>query len=574
MEKIKAIFNSKDKPTEEEISKLKEFFMKKENLDLEIEWQEDISISEGFILEIGNKVFDWTKTGRYRQFEREVKSVPLAHDSFISLLKTTIDDFKPSIEGEEIGKVTSIGDGVAKIEGLDSVTYGEIVIFSDGTTGLVMEIRQDSTLAIIFGDDSQIFEGSSVHRSFKTAAVGVSENLLGRVVDPLGKAIDGKGDIEVDEFYPVEHEAPAILDRRSVNRPLETGILSIDSMFPIGKGQRELIIGDRQTGKSSIAIDAILNQKGKNVKCIYVSIGQKASTVARLAESLRKKGAMDYTIFVCATASDSAAYQYIAPYSATAIAEYFMDRGDDVLIVYDDLSKHAVAYRTISLLLERSPGREAYPGDVFYLHSRLLERSAQISDEKGGGSISSLPIVETQGGDISAYIPTNIISITDGQIFLESEYFFEGQRPAINVGLSVSRVGGSAQTKAIKKATKTLRLDLAQYREMEVFTQFASDLDEETRNQLTYGKGLMELLKQHNNNPKSRHEEVITLVVALEKLMTPYDINEIRPKMRDIITYIEEKSPETISKIDDLGLLDDSDIENIIKLAKENLGRE
>lgn len=574
MEKIKAIFNSKDKPTEEEISKLKEFFMKKENLDLEIEWQEDLSISEGFILEIGNKVFDWTKTGRYRQFEREIKSVPLAHDSFISLLKTTIDDFKPSIEGEEIGKVTSIGDGVAKIEGLDSVTYGEIVIFSDGTTGLIMEIRQDSTLAIIFGDDSQIFEGSSVHRSFKTAAVGVSENLLGRVVDPLGKAIDGKGDIEVDEFYPVENEAPAILDRRSVNRPLETGILSIDSMFPIGKGQRELIIGDRQTGKSSIAIDTILNQKGKNVKCIYVSIGQKASTVARLAESLRIKGAMDYTIFVCATASDSAAYQYIAPYSATAIAEYFMDRGDDVLIVYDDLSKHAVAYRTISLLLERSPGREAYPGDVFYLHSRLLERSAQMSDEKGGGSISSLPIVETQGGDISAYIPTNIISITDGQIFLESEYFFEGQRPAINVGLSVSRVGGSAQTKAIKKATKTLRLDLAQYREMEVFTQFASDLDEETRNQLTYGKGLMELLKQHNNNPKSRHEEVITLVVALEKLMTPYDINEIRPKMRDVITYIEEKSPETISKIDDLGLLDDSDIENIIKLAKENLGRE
>ena len=403
MEKIKAIFNSKDKPTEEEISKLKEFFMKKENLDLEIEWQEDLSISEGFILEIGNKVFDWTKTGRYRQFEREIKSVPLAHDSFISLLKTTIDDFKPSIEGEEIGKVTSIGDGVAKIEGLDSVTYGEIVIFSDGTTGLIMEIRQDSTLAIIFGDDSQIFEGSSVHRSFKTAAVGVSENLLGRVVDPLGKAIDGKGDIEVDEFYPVENEAPAILDRRSVNRPLETGILSIDSMFPIGKGQRELIIGDRQTGKSSIAIDTILNQKGKNVKCIYVSIGQKASTVARLAESLRIKGAMDYTIFVCATASDSAAYQYIAPYSATAIAEYFMDRGDDVLIVYDDLSKHAVAYRTISLLLERSPGREAYPGDVFYLHSRLLERSAQMSDEKGGGSISSLPIVETQGGDISAY---------------------------------------------------------------------------------------------------------------------------------------------------------------------------
>lgn len=574
MEKIKAIFNSKNKPSEEEISKLKEFFKKKENLELDIEWKEDQSIDEGFILEIGNKVFDWTKTGRYRQFEREIKSIPLANNSFISLLKTTIDDFKPSIEGEEIGKVTSIGDGVAKIEGLDSVTFGEIVIFSDGTTGLVMEIRQESTLAIIFGDDSQIFEGSSVHRSFKTAAVGVSENLLGRVVDPLGKAIDGKGDIEIDEFYPVENEAPAILDRRSVNRPLETGILSIDSMFPIGKGQRELIIGDRQTGKSSIAIDTILNQKGKNVKCIYVSIGQKASTVARLAESLRKKGAMDYTIFVCATASDSAAYQYIAPYSATAIAEYFMDRGDDVLIVYDDLSKHAVAYRTISLLLERSPGREAYPGDVFYLHSRLLERSAQMSDEKGGGSISSLPIVETQGGDISAYIPTNIISITDGQIFLESEYFFEGQRPAINVGLSVSRVGGSAQTKAIKKATKTLRLDLAQYREMEVFTQFASDLDEETRNQLTYGKGLMELLKQHNNNPKSRHEEVITLVVALEKLMTSYDINEIRPRMRDIITYIEDKSPETILKIDDLGLLDDSDIENIIKLAKENLGRE
>ena len=415
-------------------------------------------------------------------------------EEVISILKTEIENFDLEFKEHEVGTVIWVGDGIATIYGIEHAMYGEIVIFENGVKGMVQDIQRDQIGCIILGRDNGIKEGTKVTRTKKMAGIPVGEAYLGRIVDALGAPIDGKGPIAAKDYRPIEHEAPGIVDRKSVDQPLETGILSIDSMFPIGRGQRELIIGDRQTGKTSIAIDTILNQKGKDVICIYVAIGQKASTVAKIVNTLQKHDALDYSIVLSATASDSASLEYIAPYSGTALAEYFMYQGKDVLIVYDDLSKHAVAYRALSLLLERSPGREAYPGDVFYLHSRLLERSSKLSEELGGGSITALPIIETQAGDVSAYIPTNVISITDGQIFLESDLFFSGMRPAVNVGLSVSRVGGAAQTKAMKKASGTIRIDLAQFREMEVFTQFSSDLDDTTKAQLRYGKGLMELL--------------------------------------------------------------------------------
>ena len=398
-------------------------------------------------------------------------------DEIISILKEEIANYDEISKDKEVGTVVSVGDGIATIYGIDHAAYGEIVTFENGLKGMVQDIRQNSIGCILFGDDREIGEGTRVFRTGKSAGVPAGEGYIGRVVNALGAPIDGKGEIEAKEYRPIEYPAPSIVDRKSVTVPLETGILSIDSMFPIGRGQRELIIGDRQTGKTSIATDTILNQKGKDVICIYVAIGQKASTIAKLVSTFEKYGAMDYTTVFAATASDCAPLQYIAPYAGTALAEYFMYKGKDVLIVYDDLSKHAVAYRALSLLLERPPGREAYPGDVFYLHSRLLERSSRLSDEAGGGSITALPIIETQAGDVSAYIPTNVISITDGQIFLESDLFFSGMRPAVNVGLSVSRVGGAAQTKAMKKAAGSVRIDLAQYREMQVFTQFSSDLD-------------------------------------------------------------------------------------------------
>ena len=433
----------------------------------------------------------------------------------ISIIQGEIENINWDEESRETGEVIWVGDGIVTVYGIDHAMYGEIVAFENGVKGMVQDVRQNEIGIILFGRDTGIKEGTKVVRTKKKAGIPVGDAFVGRVINALGEPIDGNGDVKEDDYRPIEQEAPGIIDRQSVDTPMETGILSIDSMFPIGRGQRELIIGDRQTGKTSIATDTIINQRGKDVICIYVAIGQKASTVAKIVNTLKKHDAMDYSIVVSSTASDPASLQYIAPYAGTAMAEYFMHKGKDVLIVYDDLSKHAVAYRAISLLLERSPGREAYPGDVFYLHSRLLERSSHLSDKLGGGSITALPIIETQAGDVSAYIPTNVISITDGQIFLESNLFNAGMRPAVNVGLSVSRVGGAAQTKAMKKASGSIRIDLAQYREMEVFTQFASDLDDATKAQLQHGKALMELLKQPLSHPLSMHEQVLTLCLSL-----------------------------------------------------------
>ena len=451
--------------------------------------------------------------------------------------------------------------------------YGEIVIFENGVKGMVQDIKRDQVGCIIFGKDTEIKEGTKVTRTKKKAGIPVGDAFLGRIVNALGAPIDGKGEIKADDYRAIEQEAPGIVERQSVNQPMETGILAIDSMLPIGRGQRELIIGDRQTGKTSIAIDTILNQKGKDVICIYVAIGQKASTVAKLVNTLKKHGAMDYSIVLSSTASESASLQYIAPYAGTALAEYFMYKGKDVLIVYDDLSKHAVAYRALSLLLERSPGREAYPGDVFYLHSRLLERSSKLSDELGGGSITALPIIETQDGDVSAYIPTNVISITDGQIFLESDLFFSGMRPAINVGISVSRVGGAAQTKAMKKAAGTIRIDLAQYREMEVFTQFSSDLDDTTKEQLQYGKGLMELLKQPLCNPMSLAEQVITLVAATNRIFLDVDVKKTKEVQLGMLDFFKAEHEDIVDEINEKKVLDDALTERIVEAAKEYKSR-
>jgi len=453
--------------------------------------------------------------------------------------------------------VLSVGDGIATIYGLDHVMYGEIVVFDCGIKGMVQDIKKNSVGCILFGTDAEIHSGTRVKRTHKKAGVPVGDAFIGRIVNALGEPIDGKGEIVSDGYRLVEQSAPTIVERKSVSEPLETGILAIDSMFPIGRGQRELIIGDRQTGKTSIALDTILNQKGKNCICIYNAIGQKTSTVAKLVNTLEKHGAMEYTVVVCSTASEPASLQYISPYSATAIAEYFMYKGRDCLIVYDDLSKHAVAYRALSLLLERSPGREAYPGDVFYLHSRLLERSSRLSPELGGGSITALPIIETQAGDVSAYIPTNVISITDGQIFLESDLFFSGQRPAVNVGLSVSRVGGAAQTKAMKKAAGSLRVDLAQFREMEVFTQFSSDLDEETKAGLNYGKGLMELLKQPLGNPMSLARQVVTLVAATGKKFVKIPVDRLKEYQSRMLEFFESSHFEIMEEIEESKMLTD-----------------
>ena len=490
-------------------------------------------------------------------------------DEIISILKSEISNFDFDKGEKETGEVISIGDGIARIYGIDSAMYGEIVVFENGVKGMVQDIKANDIGVILFGKDRGIKEGTKVTRTHKKAGVPVGEQFLGRVIDALGAPIDGKGEIKEDDYRPIECAAPSIVQRKSVNKPMSTGILSIDSMFPIGRGQRELIIGDRQTGKTSIATDAILNQKGNGVICIYVAVRQKASTVAKIVNTLEKNGAMDYSIVLSATASDPAPVQYIAPYSGTSLAEYFMYQGKDVLIVYDDLSKHAVAYRAMSLLLERSPGREAYPGDVFYLHSRLLERSAHLSDELGGGSITALPIIETQAGDVSAYIPTNVISITDGQIFLESDLFNSGMRPAVNVGLSVSRVGGAAQTKAMKKAAGSIRIDLAQYREMEVFTQFSSDLDEDTKRQLMYGKGLMEMLKQPLCNPLSLSQQVISLVVAENKLMIDVETSEIKKFQMDLLQYFEASHPEIGKEIEETGVLTDELKDKIISITKE-----
>ena len=493
----------------------------------------------------------------------------ISSEEIISILKSEIENFDSEATDKETGTVIWVGDGIATVYGIEHAMYGEIVVFDNGVKGMVQDIKRTEIGCILFGKDTGIREGTRVVRTGKKAGIPVGDAFVGRIIDALGAPIDGQGEIESTEYRPIEQDAPGIVDRKSVSEPMETGILAIDSMFPIGRGQRELIIGDRQTGKTAIAIDTILNQKGKDVICIYVAIGQKASTVAKIVNTLKKYDAMDYSIVLSATASDPAPLQYIAPYSGTALAEYFMHKGKDVLIVYDDLSKHAVAYRALSLLLERSPGREAYPGDVFYLHSRLLERSSRLSDALGGGSITALPIIETQAGDVSAYIPTNVISITDGQIFLESNLFFSGMRPAVNVGLSVSRVGGAAQTKAMKKVAGSIRIDLAQYREMEVFTQFSSDLDSATKAQLDHGEALMELLKQPLCSQLSLHEQVITLCVATNKLMLDIDTKKIKEFQMDMLAFFDREHKEIGKAIDEKKVLDDELKEQILAAAKE-----
>ncbi|MCR5102336.1 MAG: F0F1 ATP synthase subunit alpha [Butyrivibrio sp.] len=548
-------------PTSEQLEQFKKIFSEKfDNQEIEMEVVQDSSISGGFIISCGNYEYDWTDEGRSRQLKdmfAGMRKKPSSFDSqkIVSVIKDKIENFDLQVEDKEVGHVEWVGDGIANVTGIEHAFYGEIIEFEDGTKGMAQDIRSDHIGCILFGSDREIKQGSRAVRTYRQAGIPVGDAFIGRVVDALGTPIDGGDPIKESGYRPMEEPAPGIIDRSSVNQPLETGILSIDTMFPIGRGQRELIIGDRQTGKTSIAIDAILNQKGKDVICIYVAIGQKASTVAKLINTLKTAGAMNYTIVVTATAADSAPLQYIAPYSGTAMAEYFMHNGKDVLIVYDDLSKHAVAYRAISLLLERSPGREAYPGDVFYLHSRLLERSSKLSAELGGGSITALPIIETQAGDVSAYIPTNVISITDGQIFLESDLFFEGMRPAVNVGLSVSRVGSAAQTKAMKKAAGSIRIDLAQYREMAVFTQFSSDLDETTKAQLQHGGILMELLKQPMGSPFKMYEQVIILIAANNKkldMLTTSEVSKYRSGLLEFFNTSKKSICDEIVKIHDM----------------------
>lgn len=570
-----AILYCASPPSEDQEKRLIEFLKNKYNSEIILTWKEDKSLKDGFRLEVESQnqksVFDWSLAGRLQQLKEDLSHLSASSDNIVPLIKETIRNWTPRALEQEVGKVLTVGDGIATVSGLPNATYNEILIFESGVRGMVQELKRNEIGCILFDEGSEVTEGSIVKRTGKTAGVPVGDNFIGRIIDALGSPIDGKGPIEADGYRPVESPAPGIIDRQTVYRPLETGILAIDSMFPIGHGQRELIIGDRQTGKTSIAIDAILNQKGKNVICIYVAIGQKASSVAQTVNILRKYGAMEYSIVVNASASDPAPLQYIAPYSGCALGEYFMNKGQSVLIVYDDLTKHAIAYRSLSLLLERSPGREAYPGDIFYLHSRLLERSAQLSSEKGGGSMTALPIVETQAGNVSAYIPTNIISITDGQIYLESDLFIAGQRPAINVGLSVSRVGGDAQSKAMKSAVGSLRLDLAQFHEMEVFMQFASDLDEKTRRQLAYGQGLMYLLRQENHKPLKLAEQVILLIAALNRVMQdipPEKINEFKYGLLD---YIEKQAPYIHQEINQTGELSDKVKEDIITLARKYL---
>ena len=478
-------------------------------------------------------------------------------ETVVAVLKDQIENYDQKTEIKEEGRIIQIADGIVTVYGMDQAMYGELVVFETGVHGLVMNVERNCIGVVLLGSDHGLKEGSKVTRTGEQADIPVGDGMIGRVVNAIGEPIDGKGEIEAQERRPIEHEAAGVIARKSVDQPLQTGILAIDSMFPIGRGQRELIIGDRQTGKTAIAVDTILNQKGQDVICIYVAIGQKASTVSQIVTNLTKHGAMDYSIIVSASASDLASQQYIAPYAGTAIAEYFMRKGKDVLIVYDDLSKHAVAYRAISLLLERPPGREAYPGDVFYLHSRLLERSCRLDEAHGGGSITALPIIETQAGDVSAYIPTNVISITDGQIFLESELFFSGVRPAVNVGLSVSRVGGAAQTKIMKKVAGNLRIDLAQYRELEVFTQFSSDLDDNTKATLNHGAHLIELLKQPLYHPMSLSKQIILLYAASHRMLNEIPLKELRHETEEMVAYFEQKHPEIVKEIEDKKVLTD-----------------
>ena len=573
----KAVLRYVTPPTAGQLEQIRDFLRKKYNdQELPLELIEDPTLLGGFSITVGSDEYDWSMKGRLTQMKNRLLHTPqMLSDSaeVIDLLRTEIDSAAFDGKEHEVGEIVRVGDGVATVSGIRHAGYGEIVQFENGVKGMVQDIRNEETGVILLGSERELTAGSRVVRTERRAGVPVGEGFLGRVVDAMGTPIDSKGEAEAAGYLPIENAAPGIKDRKSVSVPLETGILAIDSMFPIGRGQRELIIGDRQTGKTSIATDTILNQKGKGVICIYVAIGQKASTVAKVVSTLQAGGAMEYSIVVSATASDPASLQYIAPYAGTAMAEYFMHQGRDVLIIYDDLSKHAVAYRSLSLILERSPGREAYPGDVFYLHSRLLERSSRLTPEMGGGSITALPIIETQAGDVSAYIPTNVISITDGQIYLETNLFNAGQRPAVNVGLSVSRVGGAAQTKAMKKASGSIRIDLAQYREMEVFTQFSSDLDDTTREQLAYGKGLMEVLKQPLYRPLSMAEQVITLVVATAKGFIDIPLTEVKRYQMALLDYIREHHGEIITELEETKTLTDELRQAVLTAAEEYKGR-
>ena len=562
---VKADLRAARTPREEDLERIKKEVGKLyDATEVILNVTVDDSLLSGYVLQIGDRVFD--NSGRHAIDQM------MADKPSLATLKTRIEDYKPAATSEEGGVVISSADGIVEVEGMDRAVYGEIVTFENGAKGMVESVEPGRLGIMLFDGAETVGVGTMVTRSGKRAGIPVGDGFLGRVIDPLGEPIDGKGPIEAVGYNPIEKQAPGILERQSVDTPLHTGILAIDSMFPIGRGQRELIIGDRQTGKTSIATDAILNQKDTGVLCIYVAIGQKASSIARVAEDLKKHGAMGYTTIVAATASDSAPLQYIAPYAGTALAEYFMAQGKSVLIVYDDLSKHAVAYRAISLLLRRSPGREAYPGDVFYLHSRLLERSCRMSDALGGGSITALPIVETQAGDVSAYIPTNVISITDGQIFLESALFNAGNRPAVNVGLSVSRVGGAAQTKAMKKANANLRIELAQYKDMESFAQFSSDLDAETRRQLDHGKALMEMLKQPLYQPKSDAEQVVTLVLASHGMLDSLPTAELRSKTSAFVRQFRADVSGTMDKITATGKLEPEMVDAILNAWKAYAG--
>jgi len=568
---LEAVLRSADAPSEVQRNRFAAFLKKQYGQEVPLRWEQDPALEKGFRMEVGADLYDWSLEGRLRQFRERLEQLNPAGVSVIPLMREAVRNWQPDAAPEEVGSVLTVGDEIATVSGLEHAAYGEILQFSSGVKGMVQDLRPDRVGCILFGGSEAIESGSIVRRTGKTAGIPVGDGFLGRVVDALGTPIDGQGDIPSEGYLPIESPAPGIIDRQPVNTPMQTGILSIDSMFPIGRGQRELIIGDRQTGKTSIAIDTILNQKGKDMICIYVAIGQKASSVAQIAEMLRKHDAMAYTIIVCASAGESASMQYIAPYAGASIGEYFMNKGKDVLIVYDDLSKHAIAYRALSLLLGRSPGREAYPGDVFYLHSRLLERAARLSDARGGGSMTALPIVETQAGDVSAYIPTNIISITDGQIFLESSLFFSGHRPAVNVGLSVSRVGGAAQTKAMKKAVGTLRLDLAQYREMEVFTQFSSDLDEETKNQLAYGQSLMYILRQGRCSPLSQAQQIVTLVTAMARIYQQVPVSQVCPLRDYLLGEFAAGRPQLMQELEQGAALTDEVRQQIVDFAKTAL---
>ena len=562
---LKAYLHCARTPAEDAVERIRTQLKKQYGAaEVELTVSVEPDLISGYVLQVGDRVFDNSGKSALAAITADAPS--------LAVMQTRVEDYKPAATTAEGGTVISAADGVVDVKGMDQAVYGEIVTFDNGAKGMVESVEPDHLGIMLFDKIEEVGVGTLVTRSGKRAGIPVGDGFLGRVISPLGEPIDGKGPIEAEGYNPIEKQAPGILERQSVDTPLHTGILAIDSMFPIGRGQRELIIGDRQTGKTSIATDAILNQKDKDVLCIYVAIGQKASSIARVAGDLQKHGAMSYTTIVAATASDSAPLQYIAPYAGTALAEYFMGKGKSVLIVYDDLSKHAVAYRAISLLLRRSPGREAYPGDVFYLHSRLLERSCRMRDDLGGGSITSLPIVETQAGDVSAYIPTNVISITDGQIFLESALFNAGNRPAVNVGLSVSRVGGAAQTKAMKKANANLRIELAQYKDMESFAQFSSDLDAETRRQLDHGKALMEMLKQPLYQPKSDAEQVVLLTLASHGVLDEIPTAELRTKTSAFVRQFRADVSGTMDKITATGKLEPDEVDAILNAWKAYAG--